>query len=75
MFGGGLKGKREVDPVGEFITPIPRPGRASLESTPTKAMPTKKPKARKTARLPTLPLLHPNAAGIDVGAKEHGEAV
>ena len=31
--------------------------------------------AKKTVCLQSLPLIHPNAAGIDVGAKEHVVAV
>ncbi len=35
----------------------------------------KKKNANKSVNLQGLPLLHPNAAGIDVGAKEHVVAV
>ena len=35
----------------------------------------KKTKASKSVNLQVLPLVHPNAAGIDVGAKEHVVAV
>src|SRR5256714_9668931 len=35
----------------------------------------KKSKASKSVQLQGLPLIHPNAAGIDVGAKEHVAAV
>ena len=35
----------------------------------------KKSKASKSVPLQSLPLIHPNAAGIDVGAKEHVVAV
>ena len=35
----------------------------------------KKNKASKSVNLQVLPLIHPNAAGIDVGAKEHVVAV
>jgi hypothetical protein len=35
----------------------------------------KKNKATKKVRFESLPLIHPNAAGIDVGSKEHLVAV
>ena len=35
----------------------------------------KKNKANKSVNLQVLPVVHPNAAGIDVGAKEHVVAV
>jgi transposase len=35
----------------------------------------KKKNANKSTNLQVLPLVHPNAAGIDVGAKEHVVAV
>jgi hypothetical protein len=35
----------------------------------------KKKNANKSVNLQELPLVHPNAAGIDVGAKEHVVAV
>jgi hypothetical protein len=35
----------------------------------------KKKNANKSINLQVLPLVHPNAAGIDVGAKEHVVAV
>jgi hypothetical protein len=39
------------------------------------AMRRKKKNANKSINLQVLPLVHPNAAGIDVGAKEHVVAV
>jgi transposase len=41
----------------------------------SQAMRKKKNKASKRAHFQSLPLIHPNAAGIDVGAKEHVVAV
>src|SRR5260370_12918062 len=39
--------------------------------TRTKAMRRKKNKANKSVNLQVLPVVHPNAAGIELGAKEH----
>jgi transposase len=51
-------------------------GRAEPRSNSTsRPMPRKKNKAKPTVCLQSLPLIHPHAAGIDVGAKEHVVAV
>jgi hypothetical protein len=58
------------DPVGEFSKPIPLPGVSPfIEAIISYAQ--KRNKASKRAPFRSLPLIHPNAAGIDVGAKGH----
>jgi Transposase len=75
LFGGGpLLGR--LDPVGESSKPIPLPGRACpIFLKQSKAMRRKKNKATKKVHFESLPLIHPNAAEIDVGSKEHLVAV
>jgi transposase len=76
LFGGSLKGKEGGStPLESQCKPIPLPGRACPNVKQGKSMRKKKTKASKSVALQALPLIHPHAAGIDVGAKEHLVAV
>jgi len=76
LFGGSLKESGRLDPVGEISKPFRhRPEPAPFLTGKKLSMRRKKNKANRSVNLQMLPIVNPNAAGIDVGAKEHLVAV
>ena len=73
MFGGSLGDQGGSTPLERLVNQIRH--RAEPAPFTRNSYAQKKKHANKSVNLQVLPLVHPNAAGIDVGAKEHVVAV